>query len=50
MRCSFDLLLPYHAGEGLETVELSLEDLKTKFKKTVLTVTIQCAGRCPTHT
>ena len=31
-------------GEGLRTIELSMEDLQTKFKKHVIPSTIQCAG------
>lgn len=31
-------------GEGLRTVELSLQDLKTKFKKHSLSATLQCSG------
>lgn len=31
-------------GEGLRTVQLSLQDLKTKFKKHYVSATLQCAG------
>jgi sulfite oxidase len=31
-------------GEGLRHLELSLEDLRTKFQKHTLAVTLQCAG------
>eukprot|EP00245_Coleochaete_scutata_P010478 TRINITY_DN3671_c0_g2_i1.p1 TRINITY_DN3671_c0_g2~~TRINITY_DN3671_c0_g2_i1.p1 ORF type:complete len:580 (+),score=104.36 TRINITY_DN3671_c0_g2_i1:155-1741(+) len=31
-------------GEGLRTLKLSLEDLKTKFKKHTITATLQCSG------
>jgi len=31
-------------GIGIKPVHLSLNDLKTKFKKHVVTSTIQCAG------
>jgi hypothetical protein len=31
-------------GEGLRTMELSLEDLKTKFRRHSLTATMQCTG------
>ncbi|MEW5307520.1 MAG: hypothetical protein WDW36_009909 [Sanguina aurantia] len=31
-------------GEGLRTMDLTLEALKTKFKKHTITATIQCAG------
>ncbi len=32
------------AGEGVRTVELSLDDLKTKFKSHTVTATLQCTG------
>lgn len=32
------------SGEGMDPVKLSLEDLKSKFPKHTVTVTIQCAG------
>jgi len=32
------------SGEGMDSVNLSLNDLKTKFPKHTVTVTIQCAG------
>ncbi|XP_035231745.1 sulfite oxidase-like isoform X2 [Stegodyphus dumicola] len=32
------------SGEGIETVNLKLEDIKKKFKKHTITSTIQCAG------
>ena len=31
-------------GEGVKSVKLSLEDLKTKFKKHTVVATVQCAG------
>lgn len=31
-------------GEGLRTVELSLKDLQTRFKKHSITATLQCTG------
>ncbi|KAK9820662.1 hypothetical protein WJX74_001642 [Apatococcus lobatus] len=31
-------------GEGLRTIELSLKDLKTKFKRHTISATLQCAG------
>ncbi len=31
-------------GEGLRTVELSLKDLQTRFKKHTITATLQCTG------
>lgn len=31
-------------GEGMKTMKLSLEDLKTKFSKHTITATMQCAG------
>ena len=31
-------------GEGLRTVELSLRDLQTRFKKHTITATLQCTG------
>ncbi|GAX85602.1 hypothetical protein CEUSTIGMA_g13017.t1 [Chlamydomonas eustigma] len=31
-------------GEGLRTIELTMEELQTKFKKHVISTTIQCAG------
>jgi len=31
-------------GEGIDTIKLSLEDLKTKFPKHTITATMQCAG------
>jgi sulfite oxidase len=31
-------------GEGLKRVELTLKDLKTKFKKHTVTATLQCTG------
>ena len=32
------------AGEGLRTIELSLDDLKTKFKRHTVSATLQCTG------
>ena len=32
------------AGEGVRTVELSLDDLKTRFKSHTVTATLQCTG------
>ena len=31
-------------GEGLRTIELSLKDLRTKFKRHTISATLQCAG------
>lgn len=31
-------------GRSIKTIHLSLEDIKTKFKKHTITSTIQCAG------
>ncbi len=31
-------------GEGLRTIELSLKDLRTKFKRHTVSATLQCAG------
>lgn len=35
---------PWLQGEGLRTVELTLEELQTRFRKHVQAATIQCAG------
>lgn len=33
-------------GEGIRTVEFTLDELKSKFKKHTVAATVQCAGRC----
>jgi hypothetical protein len=40
--CSETLASP--PGEGLRTIELSLEDLKTKFRGHTVSATLQCTG------
>lgn len=37
------LLMPLQ-GQGLRTVELTLDELKTRFKKHVIASTVQCGG------
>jgi len=37
-------MCPVAAGEGLRRMELTLEDLKSKFKHHTVSVTLQCTG------